>query len=278
MMRLGCLRRQNGFQSMGYDPDFLTRLLGASRLLEQGQDLEQGLRKLAGMTARLLGTQKCSIMLLSASDEEEQPLLRVFAHYGDLPAEAYREVTRFNQGIAGHVLATEASLLIADIADSPFAEAGRRGRDEPHRSLISAPIPLGDRTIGVINVDNPLNGRSFTEEDLRLVNLFALFVGKSIHVVQLQNVLRSALVQYAIARDERETGAEPPGTRLISHRIQTPATPTIAIPISITTHKAATTMSPRVTPIAGHLESSSATFAIFQSSFFGLSGHDISSS
>jgi GAF domain-containing protein len=216
MMRLGCLRRQNGFLSMGYDPDFLTRLLGASRLLEEGQDLEQGLRELAGMTASLLGTQKCSIMVLGASDAEGQPLMRVFAHYGDLPADAHREVTRFNQGIAGHVLATGAALLIADIADSPFADAARRGREERQRSLISAPIPLGDRTIGVINVDSPLNGRSFTEEDLRLVKLFALFVGKSIHVVQLQNVLRSALVQYAIARDQRETGSESPGTRPIS--------------------------------------------------------------
>jgi GAF domain-containing protein len=216
MLRLGCLRRENAIQSMGYDPAFLTRLLGASRLLEQGEDLEQGLRELAGMTARLLGTQKCSIMLLSASDAEEQPLLRVFAHYGDLPADAYREVTRFNQGIAGHVLATGAPLLIADIADSPFADAARRGPYQRHRSLISAPIPLGDRTIGVINVDSPLNGRSFTEEDLRLVDLFALFVGKSIHVVQLQNVLRSALVQYAIARDDRERGVEPPGSQPIS--------------------------------------------------------------
>jgi L-methionine (R)-S-oxide reductase len=213
MMQVGWPRRQNGFQSMGYDPDFLTRLLGASRLLEQGQDLEQGLRELAGMTAKLLGTQKCSIMLLSASDGEEPPLLRVFAHYGDLPVDAYREVTRFNQGIAGRVLATGVPLLIADIADSPFADAARRGRDDRHRSLISAPIPLGERTIGVINVDSPLDGRRFSDEDLRLVEVFALFVGKSIHVVQLQNVLRSELVQYAIAREE---GAEPQVTRPIS--------------------------------------------------------------
>jgi L-methionine (R)-S-oxide reductase len=192
---------------MGYDPDFLTRLLGASRLLEEGQDLEQGLRDLAGMTARLLGTEKCSIMLLSASDGEEQPLLRVFAHHGNLPPEAYTEATRFNQGIAGHVLATGRPLLIADIGESDFAGAARRRGDGRHRSLISAPIPLGERTVGVINVDSPLDGRAFTEDDLSMVNIFALFVGKSIHVVQLQNVLSSKLVRYALAREQHEKGA-----------------------------------------------------------------------
>lgn len=201
---------------MGYDPGCLTKLLGASRLLEQGQDLEQGLRDLAGMTARLLGTQKCSIMLLSASDGGEQPLLRVFAHYGDLPRAAYKEVTRFSQGIAGHVLAIGEPLLIADIADSAFADSARRRGDDRHRSLISAPIPLGDKTVGVINVDSPVDGRTFTEDDLCLVKLFALFVGKSIHVAQLQNVLRSKLVRYAIARDQHETGSRSEEVRPIS--------------------------------------------------------------
>jgi L-methionine (R)-S-oxide reductase len=194
---------------VGYDPDFMTELLGASRLLEQGPDLEQGLRDLAAMTARLLDTQKCSIMLLNASDEHGQPLLRVFAHFGDLPREAYREVTRFNQGIAGYVLANGRPLLVPDIADSPFAESARRRQDDAHRSLISAPIPLGDKTIGVINVDSPVDGRTFTEEDLCLVKLFALFVGKSIHVVQLQNVLRSKLLRYAIASQTVGAGSDP---------------------------------------------------------------------
>jgi L-methionine (R)-S-oxide reductase len=201
---------------MGYDPDFLTRLLGAPRLLEEGTDLEQGLSELAEMTARLLATQRCSIMLLTASDDGEQPLLRVFAHYGDLPKAAYQEVTRQNQGIAGHVIASGQPLLIADIARSPFARSARRAQDDRHRSLISAPIRLGEKTIGVINVDSPVDGRTFGQDDLRLMELFALFVGKSIHVVQLQNVLRSRFLRYAVANEQQEPRPEPPTVRPVS--------------------------------------------------------------
>jgi hypothetical protein len=41
---------------------------------------------------------------------------------------------------------------------------------------------------------------------LRLVNLFALYAGKSLHVVQLQNALSSRLRQYALAREAMEAG------------------------------------------------------------------------
>ena len=191
---------------MRYDPDFLLRLVGASDLLGQGRDLEQSLRDLAAMTANLLGTQRCSIMLLGHAGGDEPPSLRVYAHYGDLPKDAYEEATGLNQGIAGRVVASGEALLIRDIADSPFVQQARRSLNGGHRSLISAPIPLDGKPIGVINVDSPVDGRVLSKDDLRLVNLFALYVGKSLHVVQLQNALNSRLLQYALAREATEAG------------------------------------------------------------------------
>jgi L-methionine (R)-S-oxide reductase len=192
--------------TMRYDTDFLVRLIGASDLLGQGRDLEQSLRELAAMTASLLGTQRCSIMLLGHAQGDEAPSLRVYAHYGDLPKDAYRQATGLNQGIAGRVVASGEALLIRNIAESPFAQQARRSITGGNRSLISAPIPLDGKPVGVINVDSPIDGRVLGEEDLRLVNLFALYVGKSLHVVQLQNALNSRLLQYALAREAMEAG------------------------------------------------------------------------
>jgi L-methionine (R)-S-oxide reductase len=195
---------------MTTETDFIVKLIGASQLLEQQSNLEDGLRGLAGMTAELLHTDRCSIMLLSEMEEpsggEGDVRLRIYAHYGNLPKAAYKEATRVNEGIAGYVAATGKPLLIQDITKSDFFTAARHV-DHGNRSLISAPIVLAEKVIGVINVSSPKDGRTFTEEDLDLVNIFSLFVGKSIHTVQLQNVLKSRFLQLAMAQEDGRKGS-----------------------------------------------------------------------
>lgn len=195
---------------MAYDVEFIGKLIGASQLLERQERLEVGLRELAAATARLLQAERCSIMLVSdeaeAGEDAEKLHLRIYAHYGSLPQTAYGQAMPFNEGISGHVAATASPLLIEDISQSRFAAAARYAGDA-RGSLISAPILLGGKVIGVINISSACDGRVFAAEDLELVNLFALFVGKSIHIVQLQNVLRSRFLQLSLALEEKETRA-----------------------------------------------------------------------
>ena len=191
---------------------FIFELIKASDLLEQQPNLEHGLREVARMTAQILNSQRCSIMLLEdeakssfhphagTREDEGESYLRVFTHYGHLSQQAYTEVVRLNQGIAGYVAATSQPLLIEDITQSRFVTAARYS-DDANKSLISAPILLGDQVIGVINVSSPTDGRCFNPEDLERLKLFALYVGKSIHTVQLQNILKSRFVEMAIAYD-----------------------------------------------------------------------------
>ena len=192
---------------MAYDAEFIGKLIGASQLLERREKLEVGLRELVATTARLLQAEKCSIMLVSeeaeAGENAEEVRLRIYAHYGSLPQAAYGQATRFNEGISGHVAATARPLLIEDISQSRFAAAARYA-DDARRSLICAPILLGGKVIGVINISSPIDGRTFTRQDLELLNIFALFVGQSIHIVQLQSVLRSRFLQLSLALEEKE--------------------------------------------------------------------------
>jgi L-methionine (R)-S-oxide reductase len=196
-----------GGMSLSGDTEFIGNLIGASQLLAKREKLEDGLRELAATTAHMLQAEKCSIMLVS--DEAEAPetsqdmRLRVYANYGALPQAAYEQGTRFNEGISGHVAATAKPLLVEDISRSRFAGAARYAEDS-RKSLISAPILLGGKVIGVINITSPLDGRTFTEHDLELLNIFALFVGQSIHIVQLQSVLRSRFLQLALALEDKE--------------------------------------------------------------------------
>ena len=189
--------------------NFLFQLISISDFLEQKTNLEEGLREIAAMTTQILNTNKCSIMLLqdaidlqnqSSESLQHQYYLRVFTHHGNLPKEAYQQVTKLNDGIAGHVAATGKPLLVKDISKSQFVNVARNLNEE-NKSFISAPIFLSNRVIGVINVGSHQNGQTFDENDLEVLKTFALFVGKSIHIVQLQNILKSRFVEQAVARE-----------------------------------------------------------------------------
>jgi L-methionine (R)-S-oxide reductase len=188
---------------------FLFQLLSISNLLEEQTDLEQSLRDVATLTAQSLKTQRCSIMLLSESEnlDSGQPYLQVFTHYGNLPQSAYQQVTLLNDGIAGHVAATGEPILVKDITQSEFLEVARNLEGD-NKSLISAPIFYSNKIIGVINVTSPLEKSNFDEQDLETIELFALFIGKSIQIAQLQTILRSKFVGMAVAREFSEFSSE----------------------------------------------------------------------
>jgi len=201
-------------QNLSTKPEnFLFQLLGVTHFLEQNNNVENGLKDLASTTAQILDSQKCSIMLLQSKvidqngTQKKEPYLRVFTHYGKLPKEAYEQITKLNDGIAGHVAATGKSLLVKDISKSPFVKVARYvGND--NKSLISAPIFISNRVVGVINVSDRNNNQIFDEQDLELLKIFALFVGKSIQIVELQNILDSRFIELAVAKEVKNTGEQ----------------------------------------------------------------------
>lgn len=181
----------------------LAKLHDLSFFLQTQGSLEDSLKQMAGMAAKILNAASCSIMLLDEHDEKDVRL-RVFAAHGELPEAAFKEVTRKGEGIAGHVLASGKPLLIEDITQSDFIKVARRLTQDA-RSLISAPLLIDGRIIGVINATNPNIRPAFTMDDLNLLEVAALFIGKSIQVVQLQGVLNSRFAQMALAQEAQGT-------------------------------------------------------------------------
>jgi len=190
-----------------HQSQFIVRLIDASHLLDNQATLNEGLTELTAITASVLNTDRCSVMLLEEPEQDEDRRLRVYAHYGDLPEAALKHAMPADQGIAGHVVTTGKPLLIGDINDSPYADKAR-GNDEHGRGLVSVPILAESRVVGVININSPVDGRAFEEADVDLLAVFGLFVGKSIHAFQLQKILQSRFVQLAL---EREAHQRQPG-------------------------------------------------------------------
>ena len=139
-------------------------------------------------------------MLLRDGEATPEPHLRIFSNYGHLPEAAYRQSVRLNEGIAGHVAATGKALLVDDIAKSPFASRARH-QSKTHKGFMSAPIVLHGTVIGVVNAHDPVDGRLFGQEDLALLNLLVLFLGKLFEVARLQNVLNSRYAQLAMVSE-----------------------------------------------------------------------------
>lgn len=175
------------------------KLVGLAGFLEEQGNFDDSLNEMAALAANLLDSENCSLMLFH-DEGEDGPVMRIYASHGYLPAAAYTEKARHKEGIAGQVAATGQALLIPDIEQSSFAPKAR-WPERRHKGFVSAPIFIARKVVGVINVNSPVDDRTFGEKDLYQLTTVALVVGKSIQVRQLQNLLRSRFAQLAVLNE-----------------------------------------------------------------------------
>ena len=119
----------------------------------------QGLDRQVMLVARLVGAASCSVMLLGSPDEPDA-CMSIQAHHGPLPDAALQAAIRRGEGISGSVLAKGSAVLVSDIAHSEFAALARR-RAAVGASLMSAPIRIDGRVVGVINSANGAGAAPF---------------------------------------------------------------------------------------------------------------------
>lgn len=181
----------------------ILKLVGISNFLEQQTGQKDSLEHMAAMAANLLDSKNCSIMLLKEEEDGDQ-IMKVFASHGYLPKAAYTEKARHKEGIAGQVTATGKPLLVSDIEQSDYASKAR-WPERRHKGFIAAPVFIGQKVLGVINVNTPVDDRVYTQNDLYMLSTVALLVGKSIQVVQLQNLLNSRFAQLALLQEAHDT-------------------------------------------------------------------------
>jgi signal transduction protein with GAF and PtsI domain len=172
----------------------LLRLHDTQALLASGS-LEDNLHSHAELARRLVGATSCSVMLLN-SDAPDDLRMRLCASAGEVPPAASEALVASGEGICGRVLASGRALLVEDISRSEFAGLARHKRAAVP-ALMSAPVRIDGRTVGVVNV----TGTTFSEAELGLFEVIALFIGKSVQVIQLQGLLASRFAQLALVRE-----------------------------------------------------------------------------
>ncbi|HXH27491.1 MAG TPA: response regulator, partial [Candidatus Polarisedimenticolia bacterium] len=141
---------------------------------------------LVRLVAQQLKVRRVSV-LLSEGDSET---MRVVSSLGITDQDVLSRPVRVGEGIAGHVAATQAPLLVPDIEKSELKRLRKGGKYTTPSFMItpimvSYPIRFQRRRIGVINVSDKLSGDPFSEQDLEFLSTLAAQVAVAIENARL---------------------------------------------------------------------------------------------
>jgi signal transduction histidine kinase len=101
-------------------------------------------------------------------------------------------------GLLGLIIQEGRSLRIPDIGAHP-ASYGFPAHHPPMTSLLGVPVRLKNRTIGNLYLTDKIDAAEFSDDDQRLVELFAAHAG-----IAIENARLHEAVQYLAVVDERE--------------------------------------------------------------------------
>lgn len=123
-----------------------------------------------------LKVKHSSIMLVDVKRNE----LVVRASQGHRSMQVLGKTQKLDEGVAGRAVQDKKPILVKDIRyDSRFSSHERP--DYKTKSFVSAPLPLGQEVLGVINIIDKVSGESFCETD---VNLLCTIAGQISMVVE----------------------------------------------------------------------------------------------
>ncbi len=132
-------------------------------------DQEELYNAILNKSTELVGAEQGSLMLLDGEDT----ILTVKASKGIDKSILENVKVKTGEGISGMVIEKGTPIIAKDIESETF---GRKNRSRyKTKSLISIPLKIGSRTIGVINIADKITGEVFSEGDLQLLLSFACY-------------------------------------------------------------------------------------------------------
>ncbi|HET6419394.1 MAG TPA: sensor domain-containing diguanylate cyclase [Geobacteraceae bacterium] len=143
-------------------------LLTLTNTILSSESKEELYKNLLEAAADLVGAARGSLMLVDKSGQR----LQIGFSKGMNERLAQTVKVNMGEGIAGKVASSGLPLLIDDIEKDPRIAVCKRPRFRT-KSLLSMPVKLREKTIGVINLSDKKNLKSFTEADMNLLVSFA---------------------------------------------------------------------------------------------------------
>ena len=143
------------------------------------------------MTAELVGSKICSLMLLNGKKDE----LVIKATQSLSTAYRDKPPLKIGQSVSGKVVEKKHALQVADVTKDPRYGYPEIAAQEGLRSLLSVPLMLSDKIVGVLNCYTE-EEKTFTREEIQLVQTIAnqaAIVIEHVRVVSEEAQTRSVL-------------------------------------------------------------------------------------
>lgn len=139
-----------------------------SRALVGKQDLDAILQQVVSMTAELVDSKICSLMLLNKKKDE------LIIRATQSLSTAYRDKPpiKVGQSASGKVVEKKQPIQVADVLKSPLYSYPEIAKQQGLKSLLSVPLLLSEKVIGVLNCYTE-EEKIFSTEQIQLVQTIA---------------------------------------------------------------------------------------------------------
>lgn len=145
-------------------------VLQALNSIASYMDSTELLNVIVKQAADVAGAEQGSLMLI----DEERHALEVKATRGLNPAILNHVRINRGEGIAGEVMERGTPLLVGNIETDKRISRPNRVRYKT-KSFISLPLKIKDKSIGVLNLSDKMDGEEFSEKDLKLLETVVLY-------------------------------------------------------------------------------------------------------
>ncbi len=150
---------------------YIKGLMDISRAINSDLYLEEILKLIVMVTAKVTGVEICSLWLV---DEDEEPVrIRLKATQAIEPEYVKDRVLNVNEGVVGYVVTTKQPLIVYDVLAEPRFKEKEMARRLGLKSMVGVPLRTRDEKIlGVLNCFTS-EYHDFSETEVNLITTVA---------------------------------------------------------------------------------------------------------
>jgi len=165
----------------------LERLLATIRGIGSATDIDQLLQRLAVASSEMTDSQAASILKFDVASTSLRFIAAPWHHQ-----QALKDiVVPLDESVAGWVFGNNRPLIVQDVSQDPrHYKAADLASNFITTSLLAVPMRYQGETIGVLEVINKKGDAHYTEDDVTILEMLALYAGMALWNTNLENDIR----------------------------------------------------------------------------------------